>query len=191
MKITYLLLLSCLLPAAALAQRSGPRPIRQHVPLDSIRLSDPFILADQKTHLYYMTGTGGLLWKSPDLRFWDGPYRVARPDTTSWMGPQPMIWAAELHPYKGKYYYLATFTNQARKITAADGRSLDRRASHVLVSAQPAGPYVPVPASDATYLPANKLTLDATLWVEKNRNGERWFGIPALLDGARMRFTEV
>lgn len=32
---------------------------------------------------------------------------------------------------------------------------------------------------------------ECTLWVEKNRNGERWFGIPALLDGARMRFTEV
>ena len=28
------------------------------------------------------------------------------------------------------------------------------------------------------------------LWVEKNRNGERWFMIPALLDGAKMNFSE-
>jgi hypothetical protein len=116
-----------------------------------------------------MTGTGGLLWKSPDLKFWEGPYQVAQPDPASWMGPKPMLWAAEIHLYKGKYYYLATFTNQALKVAAADGRQLDRRACHVLVSDQPAGPYVPVLASDATYLPASKLTLDATLWVEKGR----------------------
>ncbi len=28
------------------------------------------------------------------------------------------------------------------------------------------------------------------LWIEKNRNGERWFMIPARLDGAKMTFTE-
>nr|WP_317191923.1 glycoside hydrolase family 43 protein [Hymenobacter rubidus] len=168
MKTNYTALLVCLLlPMAVLAQRSGPRPVRQHVPLDSIRLSDPFILADAKTHLYYMTGTGGLLWKSPDLKFWDGPYEVAQPDPASWMGPKPMIWAAELHLYKGKYYYFATFTNSALKVSASDGRQLERRACHVLVSDQPDGPYKPM--SDATYMPANRLTLDATLWVEKGR----------------------
>lgn len=31
---------------------------------------------------------------------------------------------------------------------------------------------------------------DCGFWVEKNRNGERWFMIPALLDGAHMAFTE-
>ncbi len=34
--------------------------VRENVPLDSIRLSDPAILADEKTQTYYMTGTGGL-----------------------------------------------------------------------------------------------------------------------------------
>ena len=37
---------------------------RKEVPLDSIVLSDPCILADRKTAMYYMTGTGGMLWKS-------------------------------------------------------------------------------------------------------------------------------
>ena len=151
----------------ALAQPKPLPPSRQHVPLDSIRLSDPFILADPRTHTYYMTGTGGLLWQSKDLKYWDGPRAVAQPDPASWMGPDPMIWAAEIHPYQGKYYYFATFTNRALKIDAAQGGTLERRAVQVLVSDQPAGPYRPM--RDETYLPANKSTLDGTFWVENKQ----------------------
>lgn len=111
------------------------------MPLDSIRLSDPFILSDTATHRYYMTGTGGLMWKSKDLKMWTGPYNVVDIDSTSWMGPRPMIWAAEIHPYKGKYYYFATFTNQAVKIDTVRGNVIERRASQVLVSDYPDGPY--------------------------------------------------
>lgn len=86
--------------------------IRKDVPLDSIRLSDPAILADQKTKMYYMTGTGGMMWRSADLNLWEGPYRVTEFEADSWMGPRPMIWAAELHQTgDGWYYYFATFTN--------------------------------------------------------------------------------
>ncbi|SNR80782.1 glycoside hydrolase family 43 protein [Hymenobacter mucosus] len=164
----WLLLLGCwLLPMVVWAQGTKRPDLRLQVPLDSIGLSDPFILADQKTHQYYMTGTGGLLWKSKDLRFWDGPYSVTKPDPTSWMGPNPMIWAAEIHPYQGRYYYFATFTNQSVKIDTVQGIAIERRASHLLVSDQPTGPYVPM--KDATYLPANKPTLDGTLWIDKDR----------------------
>ncbi|MFD1872724.1 glycoside hydrolase family 43 protein [Hymenobacter bucti] len=151
----------------ARAQQPNPPTLRHNVPLDSIRLSDPFILADQRTHTYYMTGTGGLLWQSKDLKSWEGPRQVAQPDPASWMGPNPMIWAAEIHPYKGKYYYFATFTNSALKIEAEKGGTLERRASHVLVSDQPAGPYRPM--RDETYLPANKSTLDGSFWVDKDQ----------------------
>jgi hypothetical protein len=140
--------------------------IKENVPLDSIRLSDPFILADKPTATYYMTGTGGFLWKSKDLKRWTGPFRVAKPDTSSWMGKNPMIWAAELHPYKGRYYYFATFTNRDVKIDTVKGNVIERRACHVLVSDAPDGPYVPM--KDATYLPANKPTLDATFWIDKD-----------------------
>lgn len=61
--------------------------VKKSVPLDSIRLSDPCILADMQTRMYYMTGTGGKLWKSKDLKCWDGPYEVAQTDPHSWMGP--------------------------------------------------------------------------------------------------------
>jgi beta-xylosidase len=140
---------------------------RKNIPLDSIRLSDPFIMADHKTNMYYMTGTGGMLWKSKDLKLWEGPFRVAQTDSTSWMGPRPMIWAAEIHYYKGRYYYFATFTNRAVKIDTVKGNVIERRACHVLVSDKPDGPYVPM--KDPVYLPPNKPTLDATFWVDKDK----------------------
>lgn len=160
-----ILLLLFLFPLCAYSQRKAA--FRQHIPTDSIGLSDPFVLADAKTKLYYMTGTGGLLWKSKDLKYWDGPYEVAQPDPNSWMGPNPMIWAAEIHPYKAKYYYFATFTNRKLKIALPGRDSLERRASHVLVSDNPDGPFVPM--ADSTYLPANKSTLDATFWIEDGK----------------------
>ena len=138
--------------------------IQENIPLDSIRLSDPAILTEKTTSTYFMTGTGGLLWKSKDLRLWTGPYHVAKTDPESWMGPRPMIWAAELHHYKGKYYYFATFTNSDVVIDTVKGNVINRRASHILVSDKPEGPYVPM--EDETYLPADLPTLDGTFWVD-------------------------
>jgi len=114
-----------------------------------------------------MTGTGGFLWKSKDLKYWDGLYQVTQTDPKSWMGPKPMIWAAEIHPFKGKYYYFATFTNREVKIDTVKGNVIERRASHILVSDKPDGPYKPM--KDSTYLPANKPTLDGTFWVENGK----------------------
>ena len=133
---------------------------------DSIILSDPCILADSATQAYYMTGTGGMLYTSKDLNNWTGPYQVAQTDSNSWMGRRPQIWAAELHQYKGKYYYFATFTNEAIKIDTVRGNVIPRRASHVLVSDKPEGPYRPM--ADATYLPEKQPTLDGTFWVDKD-----------------------
>ena len=148
-------------------QSSKPRKsrfFRTDIPLDSIRLSDPCILADPETHQYYLTGTGGLLWKSPDLALWEGPYHVANTNPSSWMGKRPQIWAAELHRYQGKYYYFATFTNEAIRIDSVRGNVIPRRASHILVSDKAEGPYKPM--ADDTYLPAEKPTLDGTFWVD-------------------------
>ncbi|WP_439482778.1 hypothetical protein [Cyclobacterium plantarum] len=88
-------LLLFMLALQPLAYSQDHRPeIRENIPLDSIRLSDPCILADSETATYYMTGTGGLLWKSKDLNLWSRPYQVVQTDTDSWMGPRPMIWVA-------------------------------------------------------------------------------------------------
>ena len=136
------------------------------VPTDSIILSDPAVLADSATGLYYMTGTGGQLWTSPDLRNWSGPADVACVDTTSWMGKHPAIWAAELHRHNGRYYYSATFTNDSIIIALGDDGNIPRRASHILVADNPAGPYRP--AGNADYLPSYRPTLDGTFWVDSD-----------------------
>lgn len=140
--------------------------IKKDILLHKIRLSDPFILADEETQTYYMTGTGGKLWESKDLKYWQGPFDVVEINPDSWMGKNPMIWAAEIHKYKDKYYYFATFTNKNVIIDTVKGNKLERRASHVLVSKKPEGPYRPM--KDKTYLPANKSTLDGTFWIDKN-----------------------
>lgn len=162
------LLLLPLLPGRAAAQDySGQLKPADGVPLDSIQLSDPFILADRATRTYYMTGTGGMLWKSKDLASWSGPYLPFRIDPTSWMGPRPMVWAAELHRYNGKYYYFATFTNRDVKIDTVAGNVIERRACHVLVSDKAEGPYQPM--DKPLYLPADRPTLDATFWVDTDQ----------------------
>ena len=167
MKTFGLTLIGCLLFSLVIkAQESGLPEVKNNIPLDSIVLSDPFILADSKTNMYYMTGTGGMLWKSKDMKLWDGPYKVTKTDPNSWMGPKPMIWAAEIHSFKNKYYYFATFTNRSVKIDTVKGNAIERRACHILVSDNPDGPYVPM--KDSTYLPADKPTLDATLWIDKD-----------------------
>ena len=68
--------------------------------------------------------------------------------------------------YNGKYYYFATFTNNAIKIDTVKGNVIPRRASHILVSDKPDGPYKPM--KDPTYLPENMPTLDGTFWVDSD-----------------------
>lgn len=136
------------------------------IPRDSIRLSDPCVLADKESGLYYMTGTSGKLWISRDLDKWTGPYRLIEPDTTSWMGCNPEIWAAELHFYNGKYYCFATFTNKEVSLGSFKGMNLPRRATHVMVSDVPWGPYRPI--SNENYLPEDRPTLDGTFWVDSD-----------------------
>ena len=53
-------------------QNEQPRPQRpepkiQTVSLEDISMSDPYIYPDEKNHTYYLTGTGGRLYKSKDL----------------------------------------------------------------------------------------------------------------------------
>ena len=67
--VTFLMLYCAVSNAQGWRQRVAPR---ENIPLDSIQLSDPFILADEKTRTYYMTGTGGMLWKSKDLLIVEG-----------------------------------------------------------------------------------------------------------------------
>ena len=53
-----------------------PEPEIKTVSLDEISMSDPFIYPDEKSHTYYLTSSGGRLYKSKDLKMWTGPYNV-------------------------------------------------------------------------------------------------------------------
>ena len=161
LRIALLTLLLMMAMEYADAQPREPR-VRQNVPTDSIRMSDPAILADKKTGMYYMTGTGGMMWRSKDLNLWEGPFRVTKFDKHSWMGPHPMIWAAEPYVIDGIYYLFATFTNRDVKIDNVRGNVIERRACQVLKAYNPMGPYKAF--GDSTYLPANRPTLDGTYW---------------------------
>lgn len=134
-----------------------------------ISLSDPFVMADEATHRYYMTGTGGKLWVSDDLELWTGPTDMVSTPTTSWMGAKPEIWASELHQVDGKYYNISTFTN--KEITI-DASGHPRRAVHILRSNLPNGTYTLLSDGDETYLPAEKTTLDGTLFTDTD--GQRY-----------------
>lgn len=136
------------------------------IPFDSLIASDPYILADKASRTYYLTGSGGTMWKSPDLKSWEGPFSYIEIDTTSWMGSNPMIWAPELHYFKGKYYCFATFTNTDVVVDTVPERcDVLRRGIHILTADQAEGPYRPV--TQIPYLPEEWSTLDGTLFEEE------------------------
>jgi len=74
--------------------------------MDSISMSDPYIYPDEKTHTYYLTGSGGRLYKSNDLKSWIGPYPIIDLSGT-WMEGL-FVAAAEIHHIGSKYYYVGT-----------------------------------------------------------------------------------
>lgn len=151
--------------ALALASCStGSQQSTYVVPTDSILLSDPAVLADSASGLYYMTGTRGQLWVSPDLEMWSESKPVANTASIPWAGEKPEIWAAELHKYGDKYYYFATFTNHDTVACHYEGKEYPRRSVNVLVADNPEGPYSAF--GDNAYVPDSTLTLDGTLWVE-------------------------
>lgn len=74
------------LSLVACNQTKSPEPVKQYTfiggkegdkmdttSFDSLQLSDPFILADEETQMYYLVGSGGSLWKSTNLKMWTGP----------------------------------------------------------------------------------------------------------------------
>ncbi|MDO4497800.1 MAG: family 43 glycosylhydrolase [Bacteroidales bacterium] len=133
-------------------------------PTVEIWLSDPAVLADAATQTYYMTGTSGRQWRSKDLKNWEGPFDVIDPDTTSWMGAKPMVWAAEPFKIDGKYYYFGTFTNEKSIIAENHNGKIPRRSCHILVADSPEGPFRPI--GNELYVSDKVPTLDATYFCD-------------------------
>lgn len=144
-------------------------------------MRDPYIFPDEKTRTYYLycatrqkadrpNGKHGLkMYKSRDLKTWEGPYMVYESVDSEWADASHGIWAPEMHEYKGKYYLFATFTNEKSPLSQQlPGRPfLHRRATALLVADTPEGPFVPLTGKPHT--PADWMSLDGTLYVENGK----------------------
>jgi beta-xylosidase len=160
-----------------------PPVVRSGLRLPDIQLHDPWIVADQSTRTYYLysaasrrvTGegrTGTLYYTSKDLATWEGPYIAFVAPRDSWADPGVNAWAPEVHAYHGKFYLFTTLHNPAKHLTTTDStRPNTMRATMIAVSDSPRGPFT-LTKTDAPITPANFMTLDGTLYVD--RGGKPW-----------------
>ncbi len=140
---------------------------------DSLSMSDPYILADDATKTYYLTGSGGAIYKSRDLKDWTGPYGAYDVRGT-WMEGINSVAAAEIHHINGKYYYAATFGKRNELVDVVPRRyNINRHQTMILESDKPDGPFK-LKNSDPNYdyLPHNWDIIDGSLWYE---NGTPYF----------------
>lgn len=134
--------------------------------LCEINIRDPFILPYNEK--YYLYGTrvtipmneypcgiqeGFDVYVSDDLEEWSGPKCVFEKNTNFW--GEKDYWAPEVHIYQGKFYMFASFK--------AEGIC---RATHILISDQPDGIFVPL--TDKPVTPSDWECLDGTFYVDKN-----------------------
>ena len=158
--------------------------LAQEAPMElpAMPLHDPFILAYAPAKTYYLytsnvpalTGVkrvGTMAYTSTDLKHWARPKVVFTVPEGFWA--ENGGWAPEVHAYRGKFYLLTTLHNEKKTISQGDrplGHETYARGTILAVSSSPDGPFVPV--SDGPVAPADFMTLDGTLYVD--RAGKPW-----------------
>ncbi len=143
--------------AAALAAETVPSvPMKT---LDEIRIRDPFVLSVEERGTYFLYGTGRPLgkpgfdaYKSRDLKAWEGPFPVFRPEEDYW--GQRDFWAPEVFLYRGRYYLFGTFSPADK----------GPRGTAILVADAPEGPFMPHSKGPVT--PPDWYALDGTLFID-------------------------
>ena len=79
---------------------------------NDLSMSDPFIIPDPETQTYYLTSSGGRLYKSKDLVWWEGPYNVINIEN-SWLAKGGGPAASEIHKIGDWYYYAGTWNDHS------------------------------------------------------------------------------
>jgi GH43 family beta-xylosidase len=75
-----------------------------------------------------------------------------------------LVWAPEVHAFKGKYYLFVTFTS-GESLPAIPGRPpQQKRGTQILVADKLTGPFKPF--QNRAHTPTDWMALDGTLWVE-------------------------
>ena len=139
-----------------------------------IRIRDPFVLPEAATKTYYIysSTTQGIesvearkavvVYRSQDLEHWTGPTPVFEVPENHWA--RELVWAPEVHRWKGKYYLFVTLTSSAALATPAGRPQNLKRGTEILVADRPEGPFVPF--ANRAQTPEDWMSLDGTLWVE-------------------------
>ena len=113
----------------------------ERVAIDTMHLRNPYIMYDKRSDSYYMTGDGGLLWRSGDMHVWQGPYSVMQFDARSWTGETPEVTSPEIHRHKDKFYLMATVSRPDVPADTIDGNVLARTSCEIFVADSISGPY--------------------------------------------------
>jgi beta-xylosidase len=158
------------------------QPARQEalLPMTSMQLHDPWIVADEASRTYWlftrnetpMSGDkrlGIMAYSSRDLKHWTRPKVVFTLPEGTWI--REGAWAPEIHRWKGKWYLFATFHNATETLPAQGNRRPYRRSTVLAVADRPDGPYRLVRGGEPI-VPLDKMTLDGTLYVDAK--GKPW-----------------
>ncbi len=135
-----------------------------------IIVSDPFILADEKTRKYYVYAASFNLDRFPGQKRKGVFHALVSEDLIHWSAPQLVFeqgdfwadldyWAPECHLWHGKYYLISSFR--------AEGTY---RRCQCLVADSPLGPFKPVSPHPVT--PPGWQCLDGTLYADEK--GSPW-----------------
>ena len=146
--------------------------------IEEINIRDPFILTDSVKGIYYMYRTadsimadgkvrGGVeVFKSRDLKNWDGPTQVMRIPADN--GLTGTVWAPEVHRYNGKYYLFATINSNIEWKKRKEGwGEYTWRGTQIFSADTPEGPFRPFSRFVTTTM--DWMALDGTLWVEDGK----------------------
>ncbi|MBN1972961.1 MAG: family 43 glycosylhydrolase [Sedimentisphaerales bacterium] len=147
--------------------RRGAAQQSQTVSFDALSMSDPFIYPDKETKTYYLTGSGGRLYKSKDLKTWESIPGQITDLSGTWM--QGLFVAApEIFKIGDKYYYAGTYSDHSNLIENVPRRyNVPTNQTQLLVSDKVEGPYTPlVKEQDFCLGPKNWDIIDGTLYEE-------------------------
>ena len=137
---------------------------------NDLTMSDPFIIPDPETNTYYLTSSGGRLYKSKDLVWWEGPYNVINIEN-SWLKTGGGPAAAEIHKIGDWYYYAGTWNDHNDLIQQVPRRyNVPHNQTIVLRSKNIEGPYeIFTEDRNYDYQPREWDCIDGTLYEENGK----------------------
>jgi len=155
------------------AQAPRPKfqmPEAKTVHFNDLIMSDPFIYPHEETQTYYLTCSGGWMYKSSDLEMWTGPYAII--DIKGlWLEKAGFAAAAEIHKIGDKYYYAGTWSDHSELIEQVPRRyNVPHNQTYLLRADNPEGPYKSFaiePGYD--YQPHDWDCIDGTLYEENGK----------------------